>query len=151
MCEKEKLRFDSDEKKSTKYERKMFTINTENVTDSVCSLLNGKVTSNTVIDLLNDVLTDEAHLAMLLAQNNVIHEKGKLPGLIVNAYLLLVDLFDLDVMKPLEYEQPEEVVAAEDEVNDDGIKIEVIDTILVVYCWGVNQANFKAELLISRP
>ena len=98
----------------------MFTINTENVTDSVCSLLNGKVTSNTVVDLLNNVLTDEAHLAMLLSQNNVTHVKGKLPGLIVNAYLLLVDLFDLDVMKPLEYDRPDD--------EDEDIKVEVIDT-----------------------
>ena len=57
----------------------------EKITDSVSALLNNSyfVSDDTVIGLLNDVLNNEANLANLLAENKVVHEKGKLPGLIV--------------------------------------------------------------------
>ena len=55
------------------------------MSDPVSAILNNTyfVSNDTVIGLLNDVLNNEANLANLLAENKVVHEKGKLPGLIV--------------------------------------------------------------------
>ena len=58
-------------------------------------------TGHSILDLLNDVLIDKADLEQLVKENDVINMSAKLPGLIVQAYLVLVELFSLDPMEPL--------------------------------------------------
>ena len=52
--------------------------------------------------MLNDVLVEKVDLELLVKENDVINVSSKLPGLIVQSYLVLVELFNLDVMAPLE-------------------------------------------------
>ena len=59
-------------------------------------------TGHTIIDLLNDVIVEKADLEALVVENEVINKSAKTPGLIIQAYLVLVELFNLDVMEPLQ-------------------------------------------------
>ena len=59
-------------------------------------------TGHNIIDLLNDVLVDKADLEALVVENEVVNKSAKTPGLIIQAYLVLVELFNLDVMEPLQ-------------------------------------------------
>ena len=52
--------------------------------------------------MLNDVLVDKADLEALVVENEVVNKSAKTPGLIIQAYLVLVELFNLDVMEPLQ-------------------------------------------------
>ena len=58
-------------------------------------------TGHNIIDLLNNVLTAKEDLAQLVHENGVSNVSQGLPGLIVQAYLILVRLFDLDYLEPI--------------------------------------------------
>ena len=58
-------------------------------------------TGHNIIDLLNNVLTGKEDLAQLVRENGVSNVSQGLPGLIVQAYLILVRLFDLDYLEPI--------------------------------------------------
>ena len=77
----------------------MNELNRDNLGQSAESFL--AQTGQNIIGLLNTVLTDKADLARLVEQNNVEVISSDLPGLIVQAYLVLVKLFDLNVMDPI--------------------------------------------------
>ena len=77
----------------------MNKLNRDNLGQSAESFL--AQTGHNIIGLLNTVLTDKADLARLVEQNNVEVISSDLPGLIVQAYLVLVKLFDLNVMDPI--------------------------------------------------
>ena len=64
------------------------------------------------------MLIDKADLEQLIDENDVINRSTKLPGLIIQSYLVLVELFDLDPMEPLhrvKVEQLEEVEVIEND------------------------------------
>ena len=50
------------------------------------------------MDLFNNVLTEKADIEQLIKENNITNVSTGLPGLIIQAYLVLVRLFDLNVM-----------------------------------------------------
>ena len=58
-------------------------------------------TGHDIIHLFNDVLLEKDDLISVLIQNDIINLSSKLPGLIIQAYLVLVEIFNLDVMEPL--------------------------------------------------
>ena len=58
-------------------------------------------TGHDIIHLFNDVLLEKDDLISVLKQNDIINISSKLPGLIIQAYLVLVEIFNLDVMEPL--------------------------------------------------
>ena len=51
------------------------------------------------MDLFNNVLTEKADIEQLIKENNITNVSTGLPGLIIQAYLVLVRLFDLNVME----------------------------------------------------
>jgi len=94
----------------------MFILDKENLKASTQSFLDN--TGHSILDLLNDVLIDKADLEQLIDENDVINRSTKLPGLIIQSYLVLVELFDLDPMEPLhrvKVEQLEEVEVIEND------------------------------------
>ena len=58
-------------------------------------------TGHTIMDLFNNVLTEKGDIEQLIKENNVPTVSSSLPGLIIQAYLVLVRLFDLNVMEPV--------------------------------------------------
>ena len=56
-------------------------------------------TGHTIMDLFNNVLTEKADIEQLIKENNITNVSTGLPGLIIQAYLVLVRLFDLNVME----------------------------------------------------
>ena len=95
-------------------------------------------TGHNIIELFNKVLTNKADLTKLVEENNVEVISPDLPGLIVQAYLVLVKLFDLNVMEPIISAKVEELTPPNscDYVNyeeesgvdsDDDFKVEAIE------------------------
>lgn len=76
-------------------------------------LLFGKVISKVIctISLIKKpaALIDKADLEQLIDENDVINRSAKLPGLIIQSYLVLVELFELDPMEPLHRVKVEEI------------------------------------------
>ena len=58
-------------------------------------------TGHDIIHLFNDVLLEKDDLISIIKENDVINLSPKVPGLIIQAYLVLVEIFNLDVMEPL--------------------------------------------------
>ena len=98
-------------------------------------------TGHNIIELLNKVLTNKNDLTKLVEQNNVEVISSDLPGLVVQAYLVLVRLFELDVMQPIVSTKVEETnitgpnsryyINYEDESgvdSDDDFKVEMFDS-----------------------
>lgn len=79
-------------------------------------------TGHSILDLLNDVLVDKADLEQLVKENDVINMSTKLPGLIVQAYLVLVELFSLDPMEPLHRVKVEQFIEDIGKVLDNFIE-----------------------------
>ena len=66
--------------------------------------------SYTVLDLLNHKLESQSTMEELLSKNQVCYISSKLPGIIIQVYLLLAKKFGLDVFGPLTGEVRETVV-----------------------------------------
>ena len=80
-------------------EIKMFEINRDDLTDSIKQFLQS---GGTIIDLLNFGLEEKSLLEQLLTENRVAETSPKLPGLIVQVYLILVRNFELNVFQPID-------------------------------------------------
>ena len=65
-------------------------------------------TGHDILDLFNDVLLEKDDLMSIIKENDIINLSSKLPGLIIQAYLVLVEIFNLDVMEPLKRVKEEE-------------------------------------------
>ena len=63
-----------------------------------------------IIHLFNDVLLEKDDLISIIKENDIANISSKLPGLIIQAYLVLVEIFNLDVMEPLKRVKTEELV-----------------------------------------
>ena len=90
-------------------------------------------TGHDIIHLFNEVLLEKDDLVSIIKENDIINISSKLPGLIIQAYLVLVEIFNLDVMEPLKRVK-EEVVLLDtgiifDEVPEADNRI-TIETIL---------------------
>ena len=79
-------------------------------------------TGGSLIELLNHGLESESLLQQILAENKIFNASSKLPGLIVQVYLVLVKNYRLDVFDPISETTPSSIVV-EDTTED--IKIEV--------------------------
>ena len=58
-------------------------------------------TGHDIIHLFNEVLFEKDDLISIIKENDIINISPKVPGLIIQAYLVLVEIFNLDVMEPL--------------------------------------------------
>ena len=67
-------------------------------------------TGHDIIHLFNDVLLEKDDLISIIKENDIANISVKLPGLIIQAYLVLVEIFNLDVMEPLKRVKAEELV-----------------------------------------
>ena len=96
-------------------------------------------TGHNIIELLNKVLTNKDDLTKLVEQNNVEVISDDLPGLIVQAYLVLVRLFELNVMQPINNAKIEAELTPpascdyfnyedSDVTTDDDFKVEMLDS-----------------------
>ena len=81
-------------------------------------------TGHDIIHLFNDVLLEKDDLISIIKENDVINLSPKVPGLIIQAYLVLVEIFNLDVMEPLKRDSL--TVKQEIEVLDTGIIFEEV-------------------------
>lgn len=80
----------------------MFELNRENLSLSCRQVLES---NQTIIDLMNYTLIGRADLEQVARENNVRDISTELPGLIIQVYLVLVDIFDLDVRAPIDSQQ----------------------------------------------
>ena len=67
-------------------------------------------TGHDIIHLFNEVLLEKDDLVSIIKENDIINISSKLPGLIIQAYLVLVEIFNLDVMEPLKRVKEEVVL-----------------------------------------
>ena len=81
-------------------------------------------TGHDIIHLFNEVLLEKEDLISIIQENNVTNLSQKTPGLIIQAYLVLVEIFNLDVMEPLKRDSL--TVKQEIEVLDTGIIFEEV-------------------------
>ena len=81
-------------------------------------------TGHDIIHLFNEVLLEKEDLISIIQENNVASLSQKTPGLIIQAYLVLVEIFNLDVMEPLKRESL--TVKQEVEGLDTGIIFEEV-------------------------
>ena len=72
----------------------MFDLDKKNLATSIREFFQ---TGHTVIDLLNHVLEDRLLLEEYLAQHQIPVNSTKLPGIIIQVYLLTSKLFNFDV------------------------------------------------------
>ena len=72
----------------------MFDLDKKNLATSIREFFQ---TGHTVIDLLNHVLEDRLLLEEYLAQHQIPVNSSKLPGIIIQVYLLTSKLFNFDV------------------------------------------------------
>ena len=77
----------------------MFEIDRADLKDSIKQFLHS---GGTIIDLLNFGLEEKSLLEQLLTENQVLDTSPKLPGLIVQVYLVLVRNFELNVFQPID-------------------------------------------------
>ena len=77
-------------------------------------------TGGSIIELLNHGLESESILHQILTENKILNASSKLPGLIVQVYLVLVKNYRLDVFDPISTEPTSIVV--------EDIKTEVEET-----------------------
>ena len=73
---------------------RMFDLDKKNLATSIREFFQ---TGHTVIDLLNHVLEDRLLLEEYLAQHQIPVNSTKLPGIIIQVYLLTSKLFNFDV------------------------------------------------------
>ena len=131
-------------------------------------------TGHDIIHLFNDVLLEKDDLISIINENDGINLSPRTPGLIIQAYLVLVKIFNLDVMEPLKRVKEEVqvldtgIVFDEDPEDSNQLTIENVSQedsglvktlwllqskILALYKKQVIQKNFKMndqnEFLIS--
>ena len=72
-----------------------------NIVDSSQAFLEN--TGHSIVDLFNDVLIEEEDMKQLIGQNgdSIQSISTKRPGLIIQSYLVLARLFELDVYQPI--------------------------------------------------
>ena len=84
-------------------------------------------TGHSILDLFNDILIEEHDMKQLIHQNGITSVSTKLPGLIIQSYLLLARLFELDVFEPIGNEVKVEVMETNyDNVNFDEFPINYV-------------------------
>merc|ERR1711892_1020763 len=71
-------------------------------------------TGHNILELFNNVLTERADLEQLVKENGVHNASCGTPGLIIQSYLIMVKLFELDVMEPIQTIAKREPI----EIND---------------------------------
>lgn len=80
--------------------------------------------SYTVLDLLNNKLENQSIMEELLSKNQISYISSKLPGIIIQVYLLLVRKFGLNVYGPITGEVRETLVDNMHSTEDKKVIIE---------------------------
>ena len=96
--------------------------------DDLDSSISNFMKNYTILDLLNHGLLNQSLMKEILSKNDVKIISSRLPGVIIQVYLLMAKKFGFDVFGPLTGEVRETLCDNVNFLESDGSQIEVLES-----------------------
>ena len=97
--------------------------------DDLDSSISNFMKNYTILDLLNHGLLNQSLMKEILSKNDVKIISSRLPGVIIQVYLLMAKKFGFDVFGPLTGEVRETLCDNVNFLESDGSQIEVLENV----------------------